>query len=455
MAAVEAFQAAKNLPANGTVDKGTWHALGINEPVVDVAPVALEGEVIIAPGANLAGKPIQELTLDYLKRMAGMLGKPITVTTGTNHDKFTVNGNVSDHFSGHAADLGMVANGGTNDGPVGDRLMNIALLAAGALGRRRDCQVGLGRPVHVHAREPADPVHLEDRRGRQPPQPRPRRRPARLRQAVELADLLPGLRLSWLVEPAGSQLEPDGVRITAGPATDWFIDPSGRSEPMLNAPALVGTTDGDFLLSARVAVEFASTFDAGVLVLFANWGSWAKLCFERSPLAQPMVVSVVTREVSDDCNSFVVDGDHVWLRVARIGAGVRVPRLDRRSGLGAHPPLRAPRRRQLARRLRGSIALGRRLHRVLHEHSLRGADAAGHPQRGVEPPPRTASIWPRFVRRARGLRDGRARTARPSHLRRRRSRSAWSTPSARRPRRRSRARSSRAGRRRRRRSRSG
>ncbi len=137
---------------------------------------------------------------------------------------------------------------------------------------------------------------------------------------MELADLLPGLRLSWLVEPAGSQLEPDGVRITAGPATDWFIDPSGRSEPMLNAPALVGTTDGDFLLSARVAVEFASTFDAGVLVLFANWGSWAKLCFERSPLAQPMVVSVVTREVSDDCNSFVVDGDHVWLRVARIGA---------------------------------------------------------------------------------------------------------------------------------------
>jgi hypothetical protein len=131
VAAVEAFQAAKTLPANGTVDKGTWHARGINELVVDVAPVALEGEVIIAPGANLAGKPIQELTFNYLKRMAGMLGKPITVTTGTNHDKFTVNGNVSDHFSGHAADLGMVANGGTNDGPVGDRLMNIALLVGG------------------------------------------------------------------------------------------------------------------------------------------------------------------------------------------------------------------------------------------------------------------------------------------------------------------------------------
>jgi len=33
-----------------------------------------------------------------------------------------------------------------------------------------------------------------------------------------------------------------------------------------------------------------------------------------------MVVSVVTRDLSDDCNSAVVGADHVWLRVSRIGA---------------------------------------------------------------------------------------------------------------------------------------
>jgi regulation of enolase protein 1 (concanavalin A-like superfamily) len=32
-----------------------------------------------------------------------------------------------------------------------------------------------------------------------------------------------------------------------------------------------------------------------------------------------MVVSVVTRGASDDCNSTVVDGDSIWLRVARLG----------------------------------------------------------------------------------------------------------------------------------------
>jgi regulation of enolase protein 1 (concanavalin A-like superfamily) len=130
--------------------------------------------------------------------------------------------------------------------------------------------------------------------------------------------VLPELCLNWLGEPAGSRLEHRSVEITAGAATDWFIDPAG-SATILNAPALVGSPSGDFLLSARVAVEFASAFDAGALVLFGDEHVWAKLCFECSPEREPMVVSVVTRDVSDDCNSFVVNADDVWLRVSRTG----------------------------------------------------------------------------------------------------------------------------------------
>lgn len=88
----------------------------------------------------------------------------------------------------------------------------------------------------------------------------------------------------------------------------------------MNAPGLVGRApDGDFLFSARVAVEFGASFDAGVLVLWRDERTWAKLCFEFSPEGRPMVVSVVTRGVSDDANAFVVDGPEVWLRIARIG----------------------------------------------------------------------------------------------------------------------------------------
>jgi Putative peptidoglycan binding domain len=124
--AVEKLQAKKHLQVDGIVGKDTWRALGVDEPVIEDA-----GRVIIAPGANLPGKSIQPMTLKYVERMAAFIHKPITITTGTNHDRLTANGKVSDHFSGHAADIGMAANGGTDDGPIGDRIMEAALVLAG------------------------------------------------------------------------------------------------------------------------------------------------------------------------------------------------------------------------------------------------------------------------------------------------------------------------------------
>ena len=110
---------------------------------------------------------------------------------------------------------------------------------------------------------------------------------------------------------------------TAGPRTDIFIDPGGSStlnaESMLNAATLLGAPPrGDFQLSARATVGFGSTYDAGVLLLWIDERHWGKLCFEFSPAREPMVVSVVTRGVSDDANAFVVPGPSVWLRLSRI-----------------------------------------------------------------------------------------------------------------------------------------
>ncbi len=130
------------------------------------------------------------------------------------------------------------------------------------------------------------------------------------------------MELRWLAEPQSWSV-PDraSLLVAAGPRTDWFADPhlSASAQQTLNAPALVGEPTGDFLLSARVTVDFAESYDAGVLVLYANDSTWAKLCFEYSPQHDPMVVSVVTKGRSDDCNSYVVDDASVWLRIARIG----------------------------------------------------------------------------------------------------------------------------------------
>lgn len=135
-------------------------------------------------------------------------------------------------------------------------------------------------------------------------------------ETVTLAPMPMPLR--WEVAPERWSAAEGDLAISAGPRTDLFIDPQGAA-PVLNAPRLLGAASGDFLLSARVTVPFQATFDAGVLLLYAGERLWAKLCFEFSPQRRPMVVSVVTRGASDDANAFVVEGNQVWLRIARMG----------------------------------------------------------------------------------------------------------------------------------------
>ncbi|MDZ4780317.1 MAG: DUF1349 domain-containing protein [Planctomycetia bacterium] len=146
----------------------------------------------------------------------------------------------------------------------------------------------------------------------------------------------------WSVGPG------DSLKIVAGERTDWFVDPA-TGTPQDNAPCALFTPPvPEFMLSARVKVAFASTFDAGVIQLRERDDLWAKLCFEYSPAGEPMIVSVVTRGNSDDCNSAVISGDEVYLRVAVMSTTIafhystdgRVWRLVRYFSLG---PLRSPR----------------------------------------------------------------------------------------------------------------
>lgn len=132
---------------------------------------------------------------------------------------------------------------------------------------------------------------------------------------------IPGLpvALSWHVAPVSSRVDDDVLTVTAGGRTDLFVDPAG-GEPVLTAPRLLGAVPtGDFQLAARVRATLAHTYDAGVLLVWIDARTWAKLCFERSPQGVPTVVTVVTRGESDDANGFTVDGDAVWLRVSRLG----------------------------------------------------------------------------------------------------------------------------------------
>jgi uncharacterized protein len=133
--------------------------------------------------------------------------------------------------------------------------------------------------------------------------------------------LLPGVPFPFA--PSGSPACPASVAggaltLTSGPKSDMFIDPAGDEGARPDAGRWTGLPgEDDFTLSARVTVGFASTFDAGVLVLYLSERRWAKLCYEFSPQRKPTAVTVVTHGTSDDSNSFETAGGPLWLRITR------------------------------------------------------------------------------------------------------------------------------------------
>jgi len=108
------------------------------------------------------------------------------------------------------------------------------------------------------------------------------------------------------------------LTISSSPKTDWFVDPFDGTVAK-SAPILLFTPDPDYVLSAQVTVKFATKWDAGALMLWGDDHHWAKLSFEFSPDGKPTLVTVVTRGLSDDCNSVQLSADSVYLRIAKSG----------------------------------------------------------------------------------------------------------------------------------------
>ncbi len=122
--------------------------------------------------------------------------------------------------------------------------------------------------------------------------------------------------LDWLGDQGAATISGTRLSMRADAGTDWFNDPDGATR-LSSAPVFCAPIADDCQLSAEVGVTFASDFDAGVLFVHQTNDDYAKLCFERAPSGEPMVVSVVTRGVSDDANGPRIDGDAVHLRVSR------------------------------------------------------------------------------------------------------------------------------------------
>jgi hypothetical protein len=122
--------------------------------------------------------------------------------------------------------------------------------------------------------------------------------------------------LTWENKPKSFQISPTYLRIISGEKTDMFRDPNVTYNTD-NAPKLLFEADSNFVFTASVEHAFANKWDGGALVIKQDSLNWVKCCFEKDYTGAKRVVSVVTKGISDDCNSVEIKGNKVYFKIAK------------------------------------------------------------------------------------------------------------------------------------------
>lgn len=124
--------------------------------------------------------------------------------------------------------------------------------------------------------------------------------------------------LYWDNQPKNHSVKGNTLAIEAGEKTDMFRDPNVTYNTD-NAPKLMFKADEDFVLTAIVEHPFTNKWDGGALVVKADSLHWIKFCFEKDYTGAKRMVSVVTKDVSDDCNSIAITASKVHMKLAKAG----------------------------------------------------------------------------------------------------------------------------------------
>src|ERR1700712_4420788 len=122
--------------------------------------------------------------------------------------------------------------------------------------------------------------------------------------------------LYWENAPKYFSVLGNDLIITAGPKTDMFRDPNVKYNTD-NAPKLLFEGDDNFVFIVSIEHAFISQWDGGAIVLKQDSLNWIKFCFEKDYTGAKRVVSVVTKDISDDCNSEEIKSNKVFYKIAK------------------------------------------------------------------------------------------------------------------------------------------
>lgn len=132
-------------------------------------------------------------------------------------------------------------------------------------------------------------------------------------------------KFKWLNE-SSVRTDENKIIVYATKESDFFCNNGAVGEEgitpqsLCNAPYLYTEITGDFVLRAKVSHAFTDTYDSSSLMVMVDKNNWAKSCFELTDFGTHAVVSVVTKNgASDDANGCNIDGNHLWLQIARVG----------------------------------------------------------------------------------------------------------------------------------------
>jgi len=124
--------------------------------------------------------------------------------------------------------------------------------------------------------------------------------------------------LFWENKPLSFSSKHGILTIEAGEKTDMFRDPNVTYNTD-NAPKLLFQPDSNFVLTASISHNFLNKWDAGAIVLKSDSLHWVKFCFEKDYTGVNRVVSVVTKDVSDDSNAVAIAAKKVFYKIAKAG----------------------------------------------------------------------------------------------------------------------------------------
>ena len=120
----------------------------------------------------------------------------------------------------------------------------------------------------------------------------------------------------WENKAEKFSIQTNEMIIVAGEKTDMFRDPNVTYNTD-NAPKLLFRPDHDFVLIVTIEHSFSSKWDGGAIVLKQDSLNWIKFCLEKDYTGAKRVVSVVTKNISDDCNSVELKTNKVYYKLAK------------------------------------------------------------------------------------------------------------------------------------------